>query len=238
MTISGDNLIGGKYVNGVGPIFQAYSAATGEMLEPRFASATMPDLCEACRLAALSTRPYRIMSLNKRAQFLETIAKYIEAIGAELIERAMLETGLPRPRLEGERARTVGQLRMFAEVVRNGSFLDARLDTEIRNRTPARRPDIREQHIALGPVAVFGSSNFPLAFSVAGGDTASALAVRDWEGSGGRARDQGCVIYRLPARRHGSSQDCRRKIRADPFICRDEQRQSRSIATGRVTRAC
>jgi alpha-ketoglutaric semialdehyde dehydrogenase len=177
LTISGNNLIGGKQVQGGGPIFHAYSAATGEMIDPGFASATMPDLREACRLAALSTRPYRVMSLSKRAQFLETIAKYIEAVGDELIERAMLETGLPRPRLEGERARTVGQLRMFAEVVRNGSFLDARVDTEIPNRTPARRPDIREQHIALGPVAVFGASNFPLAFSVAGGDTASALAA-------------------------------------------------------------
>ena len=177
MIISGNNLIGGKHVKGGGLIFHAYSAATGEMLEPGFASATMPDLREVCRLAALSARPYRIMSLNKRAQFLETIAKYIEAIGDELIERATLETGLPRPRLEGERARTVGQLRLFAEVVRDGSFLDARVDTEIRDRTPARRPDIREQHIALGPVAVFGASNFPLAFSVAGGDTASALAA-------------------------------------------------------------
>src|SRR6185295_14652597 len=98
-------------------------------------------------------------------------------LGDILIERAMAETGLPRARLEGERARTVGQLKLFADVVRAGEWLDLRMDRPQHNRKPLPRPDLRERHIPLGPVAVFGASNFPLAFSVAGGDTASALAA-------------------------------------------------------------
>ena len=89
----------------------------------------------------------------------------------------MAETGLPRARLEGERARTCFQLNMFADVVENGDFLDARIDTAQPDRKPLPRPDIRYMNQAIGPVAVFGASNFPLAFSVAGGDTASAFAA-------------------------------------------------------------
>src|SRR6202008_2115442 len=91
--------------------------------------------------------------------------------------RAMAESGLPKARLEGERGRTVGQLRLFAEVVRAGRWLDVTIDRAQPARLPARRPDLRLRNIAVGPVAVFGASNFPLAFSVAGGDTASALAA-------------------------------------------------------------
>jgi acyl-CoA reductase-like NAD-dependent aldehyde dehydrogenase len=94
-----------------------------------------------------------------------------------LVERAMAESGLPKARLEGERGRTVGQLRLFAEVVRAGRWLDVTIDRAQPARLPARRPDMRLRNIAVGPVAVFGASNFPLAFSVAGGDTASALAA-------------------------------------------------------------
>src|SRR5699024_6575644 len=101
----------------------------------------------------------------------------IEAIGDELIVRAMAESGLARARLEGERGRTCGQLRLFAAVVRAGEWLDVRVDPALPERQPAPRADLRQRHIALGPVAVFGASNFPLAFSVAGGDTASALAA-------------------------------------------------------------
>jgi NADP-dependent aldehyde dehydrogenase len=169
--------IGGRTVRGAGPLFQGYNAATGESLDPDFGSATLADLEAACALADKAFRPYRLLPLAQRAEFLDTIAANIEALGDELIVRAMQETGLPRGRLEGERGRTAGQLRLFARVVRNGGFLDVRIDPEIADRKPARRPDIREQHIGLGPVAVFGASNFPLAFSVAGGDTASALAA-------------------------------------------------------------
>jgi NADP-dependent aldehyde dehydrogenase len=109
--------------------------------------------------------------------FLEAVAQAIMDIGDALIERAMAESGLPRARLEGERGRTVGQLRLFASVVREGGWIDARIDPAMPDRKPLPRSDIRLRHIAIGPVAVFGASNFPLAFSVAGGDTASALAA-------------------------------------------------------------
>jgi NADP-dependent aldehyde dehydrogenase len=114
--------------------------------------------------------------LAQRARFLETIADRIMDIGPLLIERAGAESGLPAARLEGERGRTCNQLRLFARVVRDGHFLEATLDSALPQRTPPR-PDLRMRKIGLGPVAVFGASNFPLAFSVAGGDTASALAA-------------------------------------------------------------
>ena len=104
------------------------------------------------------------------------VAQNIVDIGPALIERAMLESGLPQARLEGERGRTVNQLKLFAKVVRDGRFQSATLDSALPERTPPR-PDLRLRKIGLGPVAVFGASNFPLAFSVAGGDTASALAA-------------------------------------------------------------
>src|SRR3546814_14406411 len=93
----------------------------------------------------------------------------------------MLESGLPRARLEGERGRTAGQLRLFASVVREGGWLDVTIDPAMPDRAPLPRPDLRRRNVALGPVAVFGASNFPLAFSVAGGDTASAFAARSDE---------------------------------------------------------
>ena len=177
MTLTGEMRIGAHAVRGGGTAFHGVNAATGEKLEPAFASATNADLEKACALAAQAFRPYRLTQASRRADFLDASAAQIEALGDELIVRAMQETGLPRGRLEGERGRTAGQLRLFAQVLRDGAYLDARIDPEIPERKPARRPDIRQQHIALGPVAVFGASNFPLAFSVAGGDTASALAA-------------------------------------------------------------
>ena len=171
--------IGTNAIRGAGTPIYAYNPATGRNLEPAFGAATTADLQAACALAAKAFRPYRLLPLEQRAQFLDAIGKHIEALGfIELIVRAMEETGLPRARLEGERGRTIGQLRLFADVVRDGAFLDARIDSEIADRRPARRPDIREQHIGFGTGGyVFGASNFPLAFSVAGGDTASALAA-------------------------------------------------------------
>src|SRR6476646_2908279 len=117
------------------------------------------------------------LMLEERARFVELIASNILEIGDELLERAVAETGLPRTRIEGERARTVGQLRLFAQVVRSGEWLDVRIDPAMPNRQPLPRPDLRLRNVAIGPVGVFGASNFPLAFSVAGGDTASALAA-------------------------------------------------------------
>ncbi|MFN3305504.1 MAG: aldehyde dehydrogenase family protein, partial [Roseateles sp.] len=138
---------------------------------------SLVDLEEACAAAQAAFQPYRALPYAERAVFLEAIAEEVEAIGDALIARAMAETGLPRARLEGERGRTCGQLRLFAQVVRDGGFLEARIDPALPDRAPLPRPSLRLRNVPLGPVAVFGASNFPLAFSVAGGDTASALAA-------------------------------------------------------------
>lgn len=135
------------------------------------------DVAAACRAAEAAFDIYRATSKEERARFLERIAEEIMALGDALIEAAMRESGLPRGRLEGERGRTVGQLRMFADVVRKGLWQQLRIDPAMPDRQPAPRPDLRLRMIPVGPVAVFGASNFPLAFSTAGGDTASALAA-------------------------------------------------------------
>jgi NADP-dependent aldehyde dehydrogenase len=134
-------------------------------------------VAEACALADAAFPAFAATDPESRAAFLERIADNIVAIGDDLIVRAMAESGLPRMRLEGERGRTVGQLKLFAGVVRQGDFLDATIDPAMPDRAPLPRPDLRRVNVAIGPVAVFGASNFPLAFSVAGGDTASALAA-------------------------------------------------------------
>jgi alpha-ketoglutaric semialdehyde dehydrogenase len=131
----------------------------------------------ACALAAAAFPGYRRTSAEQRASFLESIATNIDALGAALTERAIAETGLPAARVTGETARTVGQLRLFAAVVRDQGWRGVRVDTPLPDRTPLPRPDLRQRSVPVGPVAVFGASNFPLAFSVAGGDTASALAA-------------------------------------------------------------
>lgn len=177
MIITGQNLIGGIAESGRGAIFDAIEAATGAVLGPRFTCADHAALGRACQAAADSFTAFRQTTPELRALFLEEIGRQIMALGDVLIVRAMAETGLPRPRLEGERARTVGQLGLFAKVVRDGTYLDLRIDPALPDRQPLPRPDLRLRHIPLGPVAVFGASNFPLAFSVAGGDTASALAA-------------------------------------------------------------
>ncbi|MCJ9725347.1 aldehyde dehydrogenase family protein, partial [Agrobacterium sp. BETTINA12B] len=174
--ISGDLLIGAEST-GENKSVRAINPATGANLEPAFAIASEAEVARACELAAQAFDIYRATSPEARATFLETIAANILEIGDALIERATEETGLPVARLQGERARTVGQLRLFAQVVRSGEWLDLRVDPALPERKPLPRPDLRLRQIALGPVAVFGASNFPLAFSVAGGDTASALAA-------------------------------------------------------------
>jgi NADP-dependent aldehyde dehydrogenase len=156
--------------------YHAVEAATGATLAPPFYAASLEDVDHACESAARAFDVFRGRSLEERAGLLETIAEHIAGCGDELIVRAMAETALPRPRLEGERARTIAQLRLFANVVRRGSWQTLRVDTAQPERTP-RRPDLRLRKIPLGPVAIFGASNFPLAFSVAGGDTAAALAA-------------------------------------------------------------
>lgn len=174
---TGDLLIGAKAVHGTNGEIYGLDAATGERLPTSFGGATKADLEAAAALAWQAFPLYRETTLEARAAFLETIAEEILAVGDALIQRAMAESGLPRGRLEGERGRTVGQLRLFAAEVRAGRFQDLRFDAADPERKPAPKPDLRLRNIAIGPVAVFGASNFPLAFSVAGGDTASALAA-------------------------------------------------------------
>ena len=177
MKITGQQLIGERDVDGGEPLLQAVNPAEGRPIAPAFGTAQAQDVDLACTLAAQAFDPYRATDPRERAAFLDRVATGIEALGPQLIERAMAETGLPQARLEGERGRTCGQLRLFANVLRAGTWQQLVVDSALPGRQPAPRPDLRMQSIALGPVAVFGASNFPLAFSVAGGDTASALAA-------------------------------------------------------------
>ncbi|GBR09012.1 aldehyde dehydrogenase (NADP(+)) [Acetobacter oeni] len=158
-------------------LIHATDPKTGKPIDPGIALSDEADIDRLCAEATAAFRIYRNTSLETRAAFLEAVAAEIMESGEALIERVMVETGLPRTRVEGERARTCGQLRLFARVVRDGDFLDARIDPARPDRQPLPRVDLRLRNIGTGPVAVFGASNFPLAFSVAGGDTASALAA-------------------------------------------------------------
>ncbi len=157
--------------------FRAVDPATGGAIEPEFVAANLDGVARAAESAAAAAAVFASISVRERAQFLRAIAEELTGDGAAIVERAMQETGLPRPRLEGELARTTGQLRLFADVVEEGSWVDARIDEAMPDRKPLPRPDVRSMLRPIGPVAVFGASNFPLAFSVAGGDTASALAA-------------------------------------------------------------
>ena len=178
MQITGEMLIGASCVRGIEGQQQAFNPATDQFIDaPVFGMGGPAEVDRAAQLAAEAFDEYRLLPLAKRAEFLEAIADNIMALGDALIERAMAESGLPLARLQGERGRTIGQLRLFAKVVRDGRFLSATIDPAQPERTPLPRADLRLAKMALGPVAVFGASNFPLAFSVAGGDTASALAA-------------------------------------------------------------
>ncbi|WP_025733274.1 aldehyde dehydrogenase (NADP(+)) [Carnimonas nigrificans] len=177
MKLTGEMLIGQQTVKGSCDPIHAINPATDEQLEPAYPGGTQVEVEHACKLAWSAFDTYRETSLEDRAKFLETVADEIEAIGEDLIERAVAESGLSQSRIQGERGRTCGQLRLFAKTVRTGEWLDVRIDPGMPDRQPMPRVDLRQRHIALGPVAVFGASNFPLAFSVAGGDTASALAA-------------------------------------------------------------
>ena len=177
MDLRGEQYIGSQLSQKGERTFQATDAETGEVLEGLFYEATLDEADQAGKAAESSFDRFRKTSHEKRSSFLQRIADEIEALGDTLIQRAVKESGLPRARLEGERGRTCGQLRLFARVVQEGEFVEARIDQALPDRQPLPRPDIRMMNIAIGPVAVFGASNFPLAFSVAGGDTASAFAA-------------------------------------------------------------
>lgn len=177
MDLLGKQLIGFQQTAEGNTSFTAFNPVTGAELSPPYHEATLSEVDAAIQAAAQAFPIYRAISADQKAAFLEAIADEILALGDQLLERGTAETGLPTGRLTGERGRTMGQLRLFAQVVREGSWVRARIDTADPDRTPFPKADIRQMQIPMGPVAVFGASNFPLAFSVAGGDTASALAA-------------------------------------------------------------
>jgi NADP-dependent aldehyde dehydrogenase len=151
--------------------------ATGAALEGEYYEATVGEIDAAARAAERAFEPYSALHPIRRAEFLRAIAQQILALGDRLLDRAAAETALPAGRLESERARTVSQILLFAGLLEEGSWVEARIDRALPDRKPQPRPDLRRMLVPLGPVAVFGASNFPLAFSVAGGDTVSALAA-------------------------------------------------------------
>ena len=169
----GKHLIAGEWVGG-GETF-ANSPATGE--SDQFQSGTPAHVNQACEAAEDAFWSYASSSRESRADFLDAIADEMEARAEIITEVGARESGLPTARLQGERGRTMGQLRLFADHIRKGAHLDRRVDGALPERQPMPRPDIRMIQRPIGPVAVFGASNFPLAFSTAGGDTASALAA-------------------------------------------------------------
>ncbi|MGV8951345.1 MAG: aldehyde dehydrogenase (NADP(+)) [Cypionkella sp.] len=171
--LTGKHLIAGIWTAGAAQFHS--SPVTGEA--GSYANGTAADIDAAVRAAEADFPAYAALPRAARADFLDRIATEIEARGPEITAIGTAESGLPAARLEGERGRTTGQLRLFASHIRAGDFLDRRVDAAQPDRQPAPRPEIRMIQRPLGPVAVFGASNFPLAFSTAGGDTASALAA-------------------------------------------------------------
>ncbi|MHA4896844.1 aldehyde dehydrogenase (NADP(+)) [Pedobacter sp. PWIIR3] len=157
--------------------FNAINAATGAVLDGEYQCATDSDIRQALEAAEAAHLEYKNISRDKKVEFLNAIADEIESIRESLVKRAGEESGLPAGRLEGEVGRTTGQLRMFANQAAEGSWVNAVIDHAQPDRKPFPRSDIRRMLVPIGPVVVFGASNFPLAFSVAGGDTASALAA-------------------------------------------------------------
>jgi NADP-dependent aldehyde dehydrogenase len=175
--LSGYSLLNGEPQEGTGAAFAGFNPATGTLLDPVYHCASTEEVDRAANLAEEAFTIYSRLPGMDKGRFLRHIATGIESIAPELVERAHQETALPEKRLQGEVARTVHQLRLFAQVVEEGSWAMARIDPAEPRRTPMPRADLRSVLRPLGPVAVFAASNFPLAFSVAGGDTASALAA-------------------------------------------------------------
>lgn len=179
MALNGKNLIAGELSSQGSKQIFAFDPQKGGSLPTPHIEATDEEIDRAMLAAEQAFPALRESSAETIAGLLENIASEIESLGDELIEMASRESGLPLARLAGERARTTGQLRLFASLVKEGSFVDARIDTALPDRKPLPRPDLRRMLIPIGPVVVFGASNFPLAFSVAGGDTASAFAAKN-----------------------------------------------------------
>jgi len=177
MHVNGFNFIGGQRSALGDTLVYSIDAHTGEQLAGGFHQATLTEVDNAVAAASAAFPPFRNLPAVRRAEFLEAIADELDALGEDFVNLTCQETALPSARIQGERGRTSGQMRLFAKVLRRGDFYGARIDQALPARTPLPRPDLRQYRIGVGPVAVFGASNFPLAFSVAGGDTASALAA-------------------------------------------------------------
>lgn len=173
----GHQFIGGARSAAGSVVLQSFDACTGEPLARSYLEATEEEVGRAALAAMSAFSAYRALPASRRAEFLDAIADEIDALGDDFVTTVCRETALPAARIQGERARTSGQMRLFATALRRGDFHGARIDLAMPQRTPLPRADIRQYRIAVGPVAVFGASNFPLAFSTAGGDTASALAA-------------------------------------------------------------
>jgi 2,5-dioxopentanoate dehydrogenase len=177
MEILPSQIIGYKNTRGKGASFNAWNPNTGDTLMPEFHEAAKEEIHDAAVLAQSAFNIYRKTNISQRSLFLEKIADNIEALGDELLQTIHSETALPITRLSGERTRTTGQLKSFAQLLRDGKWNKIIVDEALPDRKPTARPELVQMQVPIGVVAVFGASNFPLAFSVAGGDTASALAA-------------------------------------------------------------
>ncbi|MEQ1823107.1 MAG: aldehyde dehydrogenase family protein, partial [Fimbriimonadaceae bacterium] len=177
MALTGLSFIGYSRGEQGGAVFQASHRERSEPIGPQYHSAKASELQVACELALAAFNPFRKLSGATRGAFLSEIANQMEASRDEIVARYVIETGLPEVRANGEFNRTIGQIRLFAQVASEGTWVDPRIETAVPDRQPLPKPDMRSMWIPIGPVAVFGASNFPLAYSVMGGDSASALAA-------------------------------------------------------------
>lgn len=177
MHVNGFNFIGGQRSALGDTLVYSIDAHTGEQLAGGFHQATLTEVDNAVAAASAAFPTFRNLPAARRAEFLEAIADELDTLGEDFVNLTCQETALPSARIQGERGRTSGQMRLFAKVLLRGDFYGARIDQALPARTPLPRPDLRQYRIGVGPVAVFGASNFPLAFSTAGGDTAAALAA-------------------------------------------------------------
>ncbi|GHE86669.1 aldehyde dehydrogenase (NADP(+)) [Thalassotalea profundi] len=210
MTLTGKNLIAGEWLGETANGFVAIDAALNEPMTTKFADATEQEVEKAIAAAHNAFVGYSELSAVKRAAFLRTIGEQIMALGDELITTACQETGLPQARIQGERGRTIGQLGLFADLLEKGEYQGV-IDLADATREPLPKPDTRLGYLPLGVVGVFAASNFPLAFSTAGGDTASALAA-------------GCpVIMKAHAAHPGTAELVARAISTAISICELEQ---------------
>ena len=176
--LTGSNFIGSRESREDPGVFRAQDPATGTALEPAFAEATPAEVDAAARAAQAAFEAYAALPPPRHAAFLRAIAEQLVGLGDALLERAGSETALPRPRLEGERGRTANQARLFADLVEEGSWVDARIDRAQPDRKPLPKPDLRRMLVPLGPVAVFGASNFPLAVRCGSKEALLATARR------------------------------------------------------------